>query len=309
MLVVDPLHPAALAELRDRFDLQVAFAPGESRLRALIADADVLVMRSGIDLNAAVIAEATRLKVVARAGVGIDNIDFDAARAAGVKVFNVPDRSSNAVAEFVFGLALAIARKIALADSQVRSDVWRKAELAGLELRGSTIGLVGLGKIGSRVAQLANAFGLRVLATVGDPSPGRAEQLAAAGVELVELSQLLSAADLCCLALPLNERTAGMIGANELELMRREAFLVNVSRAELVDTGALLGALRDRRIDGAAIDVLHKADCRLFSELDNVVLTPHIGAMTDAAQASIGREVVRRIAIGLDGKEIPDRLC
>ncbi len=309
VLVVDPIDPGALDELRRRFDLAVELAPDVGRLRLSIAEADALVMRSGIELDAETIAAAGRLKVVARAGVGTDNIDFEAARAASIQVFNVPDRSSNAVAEFALGMILAVGRKLALADSQVRRDEWRKAELAGLELRGATIGIVGLGRIGSRLAELALALGMRVLATVARPGPDRRRELGGRGIELVELGDLLARSDVVCLTLPLTPRNVGMIGAAELRAMRPGAYLVNVSRAELVEAPALIAALRQGRLGGGAFDVLDRADCRELAAMDDVVLTPHIGAMTASAQAEIGRLVVAGLGAGLNGEEVPGRLC
>src|SRR5438067_2984022 len=179
VLVLDPIHRDAIDRMRRTCDVVVRLRPSHDELLTLVSDVDAIVVRSGVQLPASVFEHAARLKVVARAGAGVDNIDQDAARRAGVQVFNVPGGSAGAVAELAFGLMLAVLRKIALADRQVRADVWRKPALEGIELAGKTLGVVGFGHIGSRIGRIAGGFSMRVLATVARPSGSRRDELAA----------------------------------------------------------------------------------------------------------------------------------
>lgn len=310
ILIVDPLHPAAVRELDERFEVVMRHRPSEAELRTAIRDVDVLVMRSGVRLTGSVIAAAERLKLVARAGVGVDNIDIPAAQNAGIRVFNVPAQSSNSVAEFTFGLVLAVTRRIPLACAQVKRNEWRKSELVGQDLRNSTIGIVGLGAIGSVVAELACAFGMQVLATVGTPTSQRRRQLDGEGIELIGLSQLLAQAKVVCVAAPLNESTRDLIAAEELGLMINGSYLVNVSRGGVVNENDLYQALENGKLAGAALDVVAAEGQRnRLADLDNVVLTPHIGAMTEQAQERIGEIVVRSIIRGLNGERVANELC
>ncbi|WUI00415.1 hydroxyacid dehydrogenase [Spirillospora sp. NBC_00431] len=305
VLVVDPLHEEAIAELRRSFEVRSVIRPPEAHLRSLLRDADVLVMRSGIKLIADHFAVAERLRIVARAGVGVDNIDLAAARRAGVRVFNVPDASADSVAEFAFGLILTVARRISLADRQVRDHQWNKAELAGTELRGKTLAVIGLGRIGSRVARLGRGFGMDIVAVVPDPDGATRD-----GVKVATLPTALARADVVILAVPLTEQTRRLITRDELALMKDSAYLVNVSRAEVVDEDDLYEALCTGRLAGAAVDVLAKErQATRLGELPNVVLTPHIGAMTDDAQRRIGRAVVESIRTLLAGGSVTGLLC
>jgi D-3-phosphoglycerate dehydrogenase len=310
ILIVDPLHRSALRELESRFDVTVELGPSEQRLRELIADAEVLVMRSGVHLSATTLAAAPRLQLVARAGVGVDNIDLEAARAAGVKVFNVPSQSTSAVAEFTFGLVLGITRRIALADAQVRRNIWRKPMLVGHELRGSTIGVVGLGRIGSGIAQLALAFGMRVLGTVARATEERRVELGERQIELLRLEEVLGQADVLCLAVPLTDESHDLIAAAELERMMPSAYLVNVARGGVVNEHDLYEALAGGRLAGAALDVVvQQGTPNPLAQLENVILTPHIAAMTDQSQERVGRIVVDSIVGALKGEPLANQLC
>lgn len=310
VLVVDPLHREALERLESRFRVTVRLRPSEAELTQLIGDAEVLVMRSGIELTAAAIEAAPALRLVARAGVGVDNIDLSAAERAGVRVFNVPAQSSTSVAELAIALALAVTRRIPLAAAQVRRNEWRKPELAGDELHGRTMGVVGLGRIGSLIATLARGFQMRVLASVGRPTPGRRRELGRERVELVGLDALLRESDVVCLAVPLTGSTRGLIAARELELMGPRSYLVNVSRAGVVDEADLQAALAAGRLAGAALDVVaSEGEATPLAELDNVVVTPHIGAMTDQAQRRVGEIVVSSILSGLEGGRVANQVC
>ncbi|WP_063772411.1 amino acid adenylation domain-containing protein [Streptomyces sp. NRRL S-495] len=308
VLVLDPIDPGALDELRRRYDVTVALRPPVDELLRLVRDQEVIVLRSGVRLDAPVIAAAGRLKVIARAGSGIDNIDVAAARAAGATVFNIPAVSAPAVAELALGLMLTVGRHLALADRQVRSGIWNKAALSGVELGGKTLGLVGYGRIGSRIAALGRALGMRVVVDVARPDADRRHELERLDHELAPLKTLLPAADVVCLAVPLTERTHHLIDAAALAAMKPTALLVNVSRGLVVDEDALYEALAEGRIAGAGLDVVaEEGHPNRLHELDNVVITPHIGAMSVDSQVRIGRILVDSVAAALAGQEVPNQ--
>lgn len=310
VLVLDPIHAEAVDRMRADFDVVVHLQPPPDVLLGLVSDVDVVVLRSGARLPAEVFEHARSLKLVARAGSGVDNIDLDAARRAGVQVFNVPGGSAGAVAELAIGLTLSVMRRISLADRQVRADVWNKAALEGDELAGKTLGVVGFGNIGSRIARIASGFSPRILATAEHHSESRRIELADRGVELVGLPRLLEESDVVCVVVPLTARTRAMIGMAELKAMKPGAYLVNISRGGVVDETALLAALRDGVIRGAALDVhVSEGATSPLAELDNVVLTPHIGAMSADAQRAIGHTVVESVVLALSGGVVPNRVC
>ncbi|MFC4035368.1 NAD(P)-dependent oxidoreductase [Streptomyces polygonati] len=306
IVVLDPVHDEALNSLRRDHDVSVRLKLDQPAVPAAAADADVLVVRSGVKITAEVIRAAPRLKLIARAGSGTDNIDLDACREAGVRVFTLPGMSAGAVAELALGLMLAVCRHIPLADRQIRAGIWDKPRLAGPELEGRTLGMIGLGAIGSRIVRLAHAFGMTVTASVQRPTPERTDTLAERDIALAPLDELLTGADVVCLAVPLTPGTTGLIGAAELGLMRPDAYLVNVSRGGVVNEHALFQALSDRTIAGAALDV-HAVESGVpeLAALDNVVLTPHIGATTNGAQQRLGRALVDRLTLALAGMPVP----
>ncbi|MEK2490732.1 amino acid adenylation domain-containing protein [Kitasatospora purpeofusca] len=308
VLVLDPIDPGALDELRRQHDVTVALRPPVDELLRLVRDQEVIVLRSGVRLDAPVIAAAGRLRVIARAGSGIDNIDVAAARAAGVTVFNIPAVSAPAVAELALGLMLTVGRHLALADRQVRSGIWNKAALSGVELGGKTLGLVGYGRIGSRIAALGRALGMRVLVDVARPDADRRHELERLDYELAPLKTLLPAADVVCLAVPLTDRTHHLIDAAALAAMKPTSLLVNVSRGLVVDEDALYEALAEGRIGGAGLDVVaEEGRPNRLHDLDNVVITPHIGAMSVDSQVRIGRILVDSVAAALAGREVPNQ--
>lgn len=310
VLVLDPLHDDALADLRAAVDVVVCLKVDPAELPELVSGFDGVVVRSGVRLPAAVFERARRLRVVVRAGAGTDNIDLEAARRAGVQVGTVPGVSGGAVAELAIGLTLAVTRKIALADRQVRADLWCKPQLAGPQLAGRTMGLVGYGNIGSRVAEIASAFGMRVVASVSRDTAVRRAELAGHGVTLAPLGQLLAQADVVCVAVPLTAPTRGLIGVAELAAMKPSAYLVNVSRGGVVDEDALVAALRAGTVAGAALDVhLREGEPSPFAGFDNVVLTPHIGAMSVDAQRAVGQRAVQSILAALNGDPVTARVC
>jgi D-3-phosphoglycerate dehydrogenase len=240
--------------------------------------------------------------VIGRAGVGVDNIDLAAATRAGIAVVNAPTANTVAAAEQTLGLIFALARHIPAADASLRRGEWRRAQFVGRELRGSTLGIVGLGKIGLTLATRARALEMTLLGT--DPFISR-ETAATHGVELVELPELLKRADVVTLHVPLNAQTRGFIGAAQIGLMKPTALLVNVARGGLIDEEALATALRDGRLGGAAIDV-HEHEPPTDSPLlgaPNTVLTPHLGASTAEAQDKAGVEVAEQVLDVLAGRD------
>ena len=309
VLVVDPIAPHALEELHAVYDVSVHMQPSEIELGTVLAGVDAIVLRSGIKLPADVINAAPQLKVIARAGNGTDNIDLAAAQRAGIQVFNIPSVSSGAVAELALGLTYAVSRHIALADRQIRANVWKKSELAGMELTGKTMGIIGLGDIGSRLASLARGVGMRVVGSVSRPTPEREAEFADSGIALLATEEVLRQADVVALTCPLSNRTRNLITAAELAMMKPGSYLVNVSRGGVVDETGLFDALSRRHIAGAAIDVLaiEREPSRL-SELDNVVLTPHIGAMSVDSQDRIGAMLIDGLALSLAGQDAPTRV-
>ncbi|WP_406091160.1 NAD(P)-dependent oxidoreductase [Streptomyces sp. NBC_01013] len=309
VLVVDPLAPRALEQLRARYDVTVRMQPSEAELVDLMPGMEAIVLRSGVELSAHVINGARQLKVIARAGNGTDNIDLTAARRAGIQVFNIPGVSSGSVAELALGLTYAVTRHIALADRQVRSNIWRKSELAGIELAGRTMGVVGLGSIGARLAALACGVGMKAVGSVDRPTPERKAEFARTGITLMSIGEVLRNADVVALTCPLNDRTHHLITAAELATMKPGAYLVNVSRGGVVNENDLYDALTRGHIAGAAIDVLatEREPSRL-SELDNVVLTPHIGAMSVDSQTRIGAMLLDGLALGLTCQDAPTRI-
>lgn len=268
---------------------------GATRDALIVAlkEADALVVRSQVTVDAPLIAAGPRLRIIARAGVGIDNIDASAAERAGILVVNAPDGNTIAAAEHTFALLLALARHVAPGDQSVRAGTWPRARLKGFELRGRRIGIVGLGRIGRAVAARAAAFGMIVLGTDPVVSP---DEATTAGVRLFPLDQLLRESDVVTLHAPA-VGTTPLIGPAELATMQRHAVLINVARGSLVDEHALAAALASGTIAGAAIDVF-ATEPPIGSPLlsaPNTLFTPHLGAQTSDAQIAVAREVTERI--------------
>src|SRR5438132_9893535 len=250
--VADPLAEEGLALLRARCEVRQTTGLKEADLAALLTDVDALIVRSETKVTARILDAAPRLAVVGRAGVGVDNIDVPAATARGVYVVNAPLGNIVAAAEHALALALALLRRITDADRSVRAGEWTRSKFNGRELRGKTLGLVGIGRVGSEVARRAAAFEMRVIAH--DPFATEASARAA-GAQLVELDELLRSADLISLHTPLTEKTRNLINAEGLAKMKPTAVLVNCARGEVVDLAALAAALESGTIAGAALDV------------------------------------------------------
>lgn len=310
ILIVDPIAPTALSKLRTSYHIIEQMQPPPGELVRLLQGVDAIVLRSGIRLTADVIEATDSLRVIARAGNGVDNIDLAAASRNGIQVFNLPSVSSSAVAELALGITFAVARKIVHADRRVRLSLWDKSALAGVELGGKSMGIIGLGRIGSHLAKLAIGIGMNVQASVDQYSPERHIRCQGEGITLTATRELLAHSDIVVVTCPLTHETRNLISEAELSTMRSSAILVNVARGEVLDEKALYFALADGRIAGAALDVHASGEITTqLAELDNVVLTPHIGAMSVDAQEEIGQLLVSGLAIALAGGDAPTRVC
>jgi D-3-phosphoglycerate dehydrogenase / 2-oxoglutarate reductase len=299
ILLASPIDPATVVALERGYDVGSAIKAEPPELQKAIADREVVVVRSGVQLSADVLSAGQNLRLILRAGAGLDNIDLDCARQLGIRVVRVPGMSAPPVAEFTFALLLALARKVTLADRLLRQGHWPKPELGGALLLGKTIGIVGAGNIGGLVGEMAHAWGMRVLGCVGHPGPEAARRLETRGIELADFDDVVAQADFLSLHVPLNESTHHMVDADVMSRMRPGSLLVNVARGGVVDEEALYSALTDgSTVAGAALDV-HEQEgegtVSRFAELPNVVLTPHIGAMALDSQRLIGERVTELI--------------
>jgi D-3-phosphoglycerate dehydrogenase len=297
VLLADEIVPRGIEILAATEGLEVddRAGIGAAELAAVIGGYDALIVRSRTKVTREVLEAATRLKVVGRAGVGVDNVDVDAATRRGVAVLNSPGGNVISAAEHTFALMLALVRHIPRADASLRRGEWERKRFQGIELHGKTLGLVGAGRIGSEVAKRARAFAMRVVAYDPYLSPERPDWL---GFELVTLPDLLGQADVVSIHVPLTDETRGLIGEAELALMKSTAYLVNAARGGVVDETALAAALRSGRLAGAALDVFEEepvAPNNPLLALDNVVVVPHLGAATREAQTGVGVEICEAV--------------
>jgi D-3-phosphoglycerate dehydrogenase len=302
ILVAEPIAAEGVERLRA--DHEVDERPGLAReeLCSILPEYDALVVRSQVQVDAGVISAAgSRLQVIGRAGVGVDNVDLEAATRAGVTVVNAPTGNTIAAAEHTLALLYGVARKIAAADASVRRGEWKRTQFTGLELRGRTLGIIGLGKIGQAIAARAVAMEMTVLAA--DPFV-TAEQAAHHGVELVEMDELIRRADVVSVHVPLSRSTRGMIGKAQLNRMKPGAILLNVARGGVIDEAAVADALRDGRLAGAGVDVFETEPPAGSPLLDapNTLLTPHLGASTAEAQVAVAEEVAEQVLDVLAGR-------
>jgi D-3-phosphoglycerate dehydrogenase len=303
VVIAEPFSETGLAVLRER-GIEIVSCVGKSRgeLRDALAGADGLIVRSETRVDRELLDAAPRLAVVARAGVGVDTIDVSAATEAGIVVLNTPGANTLAAAELTFALLLALARRIPDAAASTRGGEWDRRRFVGIELAGKTLGVVGLGRIGGAVAVRAAAFGMRVIGWDPYVSAARAETF---GATLVSLDELLSESDVVTLHVPLTGQTSGMIDAAKLARMKPSAFLINSARGGAVDEPALLAALDEDRLAGAALDVFAEepphpggAGARLLQH-PRVIATPHLGGSTHEAAERIAVELARDLADAL----------
>jgi D-3-phosphoglycerate dehydrogenase len=296
VLLASSIDPHAVAVLEQRYDVRHAVKAEPAGLMDALSDREVVVLRSGVQLTADVMGAADGLRIVLRAGSGLDNIDLDFAQARGIRVVRIPGMSAPPVAEFTFAVLLALARKVPLADRLIREGHWPKPQLGGTLLHGKTLGIIGAGNIGGLVGQMGAAWGMRVLGSVAEPNGSVTQNLLGRGITLTDNARVLAESDFVCLHVPLDDSTRHLIGRRELARMKPGSMLINLARGGVVDEVALYEALTTGgNVVGAALDV-HEVEgegtISPFAELDNVVLTPHIGAMALDSQRLIGDRVV-----------------
>jgi len=263
-------------------------------LETSLKDADALIVRSAVDVNAQVLRNAPKLRVIGRAGVGVDNIDLEAATKAGIAVMNTPGANAVAVAEHTIALMLALARHLCRADSTTRAGKWEKKSLQGTELRGKTLGIVGLGRIGMEVARRAKAFDMKVLAH--DPFVS-ASLVREKGIQMAELDQIFATADYLTLHVGLTPQTSGMINEKSMARMKKGVRIINCARGELLDEAAVAAALSSKQVSGLALDVFREEPPKNspLLALENVIATPHIAGSTNEAQDAVGVQIASQV--------------
>ncbi|GAA5028031.1 phosphoglycerate dehydrogenase [Microbacterium fluvii] len=309
VLIAEELSPATIDALGPDFEVRSVDGADRAALLPALADAHAVLIRSATKMDAEAIAAAPVLKVIARAGVGLDNVDIKAATTAGVMVVNAPTSNIISAAELTVTHMLSLARHVPAAHGSLAGGAWKRSSFTGTELFEKTIGIIGLGRIGALVAARVQAFDTRVIAYDPYVTSARAQQL---GVQLVTLDELLAQSDFVTIHMPKTPETTGMISTEQFALMKPTAYVVNVARGGLIDEEALHTALTEGTIAGAGLDVFTseppKPEGTAFPllSLPNVVVTPHLGASTDEAQEKAGISVAKSVRLALDGELVPD---
>ncbi|WP_243074686.1 phosphoglycerate dehydrogenase [Microbacterium sp. SS28] len=309
VLIAEELSPATIDALGPDFDVRNVDGTDRPALLSALADAHAVLIRSATQIDSEALAAAPALKVVARAGVGLDNVDIKASTAAGVMVVNAPTSNVISAAELTVGHILSLARHIPAAHASLADGLWKRSSFTGTELFEKTVGIFGLGRIGALVAERLRAFGVRVVGYDPYVTPTRAQQLQ---VELLSFDEVLAQSDFVTVHMPKTPETTGMISTEQFAIMKSSAYVVNVARGGLVDEEALYTALTTGEIAGAGLDVFtseppkpDSSAARLVS-LPNVIVTPHLGASTDEAQEKAGVSVARSVKLALEGDLVPD---
>lgn len=301
ILVTDHISEEGLKLLREQ--AQVDFRPGlkPAEIIGILGDYEGLLVRSQTKVTADIIEAGKKLQVIGRAGVGIDNIDVEAATRCGVVVVNAPTGNTISAAEHTIALMLALARYVAQGNASLKAGQWRRNDFVGTEVRGKTLGIVGLGNVGSEVARRARGMEMKLLGYDPFVSADYAKKIQ---VEIVTMEQLLKESDFITLHIPLTTQTRGLIGAKELAMVKPTARIINCARGGLIDEAALVKAAKEKKIAGAAIDVFETEPITkspLF-EVDNIIVTPHLGASTAEAQVTAARDVAEQIVDMIKGK-------
>ncbi len=305
VLIAEELSPATVDALGPDFDVRNVDGTDRQALLAALADANAVLVRSATKVDEEAIAAAPNLKVIARAGVGLDNVDIKAATTAGVMVVNAPTSNIISAAELTVGHILSLARHIPQAHNALAEAQWKRSKYTGTELYEKTIGIIGLGRIGALITARMQAFGTNVIAYDPYVTSARAQQL---GVQLVTLDELLAQSDFITIHMPKTPETTGMISTEQLAMMKPTAYVVNVARGGLIDEDALYEALVSGTIAGAGLDVFVSeppTDEKLLS-LPNIIVTPHLGASTSEAQEKAGVSVAKSVRLALGGELVPD---
>lgn len=302
VLICDQVAPI-LNEILQKNGLKITYEPEitPDQIKEKISNFDIVVVRSRTKITKEMIDKATQCKIIARVGVGLDNIDVDAAKAKGIRVINAVEGAMNAVAELVLGLMLSLAREIPRADREIRNGNWLKKELMGSELSGKYLGIVGLGNIGKRLAKLARGLNMNIIGF--DVMPIADDFARDVGLIKADIDTLLSSADYISFHVPLTETTHHLVNSKRISTMKKTAYIINTSRGEIIDEDALYNALKEGKIAGAALDVFEKepATGNKLATLPNVVCTPHIGAQTKEAQTLAANVIGEKIIMILRG--------
>ncbi len=303
ILISDSISKEAL-DILDNYDAKFDYHPNiaKEELASVVQDYDALIVRSRTKVTREIIEKAAKLKVIGRAGVGTDNIDSNAAKERGIKVVNTPDALTNAVAEFTVGLMLDLSRRFSFSDESLRQGRWIKNEIMGSELKGKVYGTIGIGRIGSRVAELVHGFGMEIMANDVIPIPQ--ELITRLGVKVSTQDEVFSDADFVDIHVPLLEETTYLVNYAKLTKMKRTAFLINTSRGKVVNEADLEKALNEKMIAGAALDVFEKEPLQQSPLMNNdrVIITPHIAGQTEEAQSLAGLSIVEIVMKSLDTK-------
>jgi D-3-phosphoglycerate dehydrogenase len=305
VLIAEELSPATVEALGPDFDIRTVDGTDRPTLLTALTEAHAVLIRSATQIDAEALAAAPQLKVVARAGVGLDNVDIKAATEAGVMVVNAPTSNIISAAELTIGHILSLARHIPAAHASLAAGEWKRSKYTGVELFEKTVGIIGLGRIGALIAARLQAFGVEIVAYDPYVTATRAQQL---GATLVTLDELLAQSDFVTIHMPKTPETTGMIAAAELKRMKKTAFVINVARGGLIDEDALYDALVAGEVAGAGLDVFvaePPVEKKLLG-LPNIVVTPHLGASTDEAQEKAGVSVARSVRLALEGELVPD---
>lgn len=305
VLIAEELSPATVEALGPDFEIRSVDGTDRTALLSELAGASAVLIRSATQIDAEAIAAAPKLQVVARAGVGLDNVDIKSATAAGVMVVNAPTSNIISAAELTIGHILSLSRHIPAGHASLAAGEWKRSKFTGVELYEKTLGIIGLGRIGALITQRLQAFGVKVVAYDPYVTATRAQQL---GVDLLPLDELLKTSDFVTIHMPRTPETIGMISGPQLALMKPSAYIVNVARGGLIDEAALYDALTSGVIAGAGLDVFvnEPPTGSPLVSLPNVVVTPHLGASTDEAQEKAGVSVARSVRLALGGDLVPD---
>ncbi|OGN88326.1 MAG: phosphoglycerate dehydrogenase [Chloroflexi bacterium RBG_13_46_14] len=301
VLVTESISAEGIKLLRNHADVDINLDLSHDELLKIIGNYEGLIVRSQTRVTEEVIEAGNKLQIIGRAGVGVDNIDVDAATRKGIVVVNAPTSNTTAAAEHTIALMLSLARHIPQANSSLKSGAWKRSHFVGIEVKGKTIGVVGLGNVGSEVARRARALDMKVIASDPFISLDYARNL---NVELVPLEQLLKESDFITLHIPQTNSTEGLIGEKELATVKPSVRIINTARGGLIDEDALVKAIKEKRIAGAALDVFRNEPLtsNIFSDEENIIITPHLGASTAEAQTNVAADVVNQVIAVFSGQ-------
>ncbi|MDO8490894.1 MAG: phosphoglycerate dehydrogenase, partial [Dehalococcoidia bacterium] len=301
ILVADPIAEDGIQALKKCFEVDVKIGLAPQALLDVIGDYEALVVRSETKVTSAVIERGCKLQVIGRAGVGVDNIDIDAATRCGIIVVNAPAANTTSTAEHTIAMMMALARHIPQAHAALKAGQWQRQKFVGTEIRGKILGVVGLGKVGTEVARRARGLEMKVMAFDPFVSTEYARNL---GIELVPLERIFKDSDFITVHTPLTADTKGIIGAKEIAMMKPSVKLINVARGGIIDEAVLYQALEQGKVAGAAIDVFSKepAQDNILVKSDKVIVTPHLGASTNEAQSNVALDVAEQIIAALQGQ-------